>query len=50
MALESGRSNTSSLSVFSFVEMGSLFQVYAATGLNLPREFMKTISIFPQKQ
>ena len=34
--------NTSSSSVFSVVEMGSLFQVYATTGLNLPRKFMNT--------
>ena len=42
MAFESGRLNTSSPSVFSVVEMGSLFQVYAATGFNLPRKFMNT--------
>ena len=42
MALESGRYNTSSPSVFSVVEMGSLLQVYATTGLNLPRKFMNT--------
>ena len=42
MALESGRLNTSSPSVFSVVEMGSLFQVYATTGLNLPTKFMNT--------
>ena len=29
--------NTSSLSVFSVMEMGSLLQMYATTGLNLPR-------------
>ena len=34
--------NTSSPSVFSVVEMGSLLQVYATTGLNLPRKFMNT--------
>ena len=34
--------NTSSPSVFSVVEMGSLLQVYAATGLNLPKKFMNT--------
>ena len=33
---------TSSPSVFSVVEMGSLLQVYAATGLNLPNKFMNT--------
>ena len=42
MALESGRLNTSSHSFFSAVEMGSLLQVYATTGLNLPRKFMNT--------
>ena len=36
MALESGGS------VFSVVEMGSLFQVYATTGLNLPRKYINT--------
>ena len=34
--------NNSSLSVFSVVEMGSLFQVYATTGFNLRRKFMNT--------
>ena len=34
--------STSSPSVSSVVEMGSLLQVYAATGLNLPRKFTNT--------
>lgn len=34
--------NTSSTSVFSVVDMGSLLQVYAATGLNFPRKIMNT--------
>ena len=34
--------NTSSPSVFSVVEMGSLLQVYAAADLNLPKKFMNT--------
>ena len=42
MALESGRLNTSSPSVFSVVEMGSLLQVFENRGLNLPKKFMNT--------
>ena len=34
--------NTSSPSVFSVVEMGSLLQVYATTRLNLARKFTNT--------
>ena len=40
MALEAG--NTSPPSVFLVGEMGSLLQVYATTGLNLPKKFMNT--------
>ena len=43
MALElSQAGNTSSPSVFSVVEMGSLLQMYAATGFNLSRKFINT--------
>ena len=43
MALQlSQAGNTSSTSVFSVVDMGSLLQVYAATGLNFPRKIMNT--------
>ena len=42
MVFESDTLNTSSPSVFSVMEMGSLLEVYAATGLNLPGKFMST--------
>ena len=44
MALEpvSQAGNTSSPSVLSVGKMGSLLQVYAATGLDLPRKCMNT--------